>query len=211
VPGMVSVNTKCSFVALWIYNLFLLSVEDNFTLATAISNEKSFTIEQLSMNDVKHDFSLDSDGSAVISITTDMQEDSSLFIQINYNPKYLGFEAFSSDPNRGFDLQPSIVTFSCSDYGWMGSETLFSNSLVIMPPVPDLSMPFNVISLYSTFCALIIGTVINITIKKSREKVRDELSGKPRKSKKEMIKERILRIISMLSRKKNEPAKEKSD
>jgi hypothetical protein len=192
---------------------------ENFALATATFKKSNFIITQLSLKDIKHALNLHSDGSGTMTlVVTKMQQDSSLYIQLDYDPKYLGFESFSSDPNRGFDLIPSIATFSCNSNGMSLSTSYFSNSLIIMPPVPDLSMPYNVISLFSTFCALIIGTIINITIKKSREKVRDQLNGKVSKSKKEAIKEKMRRLLSILGVKMSHAtcsddgtSKEKSD
>jgi len=203
-------ETYPSFISPIYHSLNLLLVqgpgagEENFDLATAISKETNFTMTQLSLKDMKHTFSIHSEGYSTISINASMQQDSSLYIQLDYNPKYLGFESFSSDPNRGFDLFPSIATFTCNTDGISLSDTYFSNSLIIMPPVPDLSMPFNVISLYSTFCALIIGTIINLVIKKSREKVRDLLNGKVSKSKKDLFNEKLQQFLVLLGVKKTQ-------
>ena len=139
----------------------------------------------------------------MLSLSKQMPRDSSLYVQLDYKPKFLNFEQFPADPNRGFDVPPSIATFSCpaipgyqrSSTTSTGTTTLaYSNALLIMPPVPDLSMPFNVISIASTFFALIIGTTINITIKKCREQVTDQLQGKVKPTPKDKLKAKLARF-----------------
>lgn len=116
-------------------------------------------------------------------------EDSSIYVQVEYKPRFLSFEEFPADPNRGFDIPPSIATFSCyaADNNLSNANAdiahVYSNSLLIMPPVPDLSMPFNVISITSTFLALILGTLINILIRKATGRITDKLKSEEEKEK----------------------------
>jgi hypothetical protein len=60
-----------------------------------------------------------------------------------------------------------------------------------MAPVPDLSMPFNVLSLTCTLYAFIIGSLINLVLRKASERVKYTLHPdlKP-KSKLQLLKER---------------------
>lgn len=119
---------------------------------------------------------------------------------MDYEPYYLPFEHFPADPNRGFDIPASYATFST-----LGPSThsvqLYSNALLIMSPVPDMSMPFNVISLSCTCFALLIGSVINLMIKKSSQSVSDDLKGVKRQTPMQKLKDRLRSKIDLLKQK----------
>ena len=46
-------------------------------------------------------------------------------------------------------------------------------------PFVDGSMPFNVITLTSTFVAFVMGTVLNVLVRKAGEGVKEKRFGKP--------------------------------
>ncbi len=134
-------------------------------------------------------------------------KDSSIYIQVDYNPRFLAFERFPADPNRGFDVPPSIASFSCHAQAYSHTQAqanifltnAYSNALLIMPPVPDLSMPFNVISITSTLFALIIGTFINLLIHKSRENIKEKFDGNENpKSKLGKLKDKLKVKINLI-------------
>ena len=60
-----------------------------------------------------------------------------------------------------------------------------------MPPVPDMSMPFNVTSLTCTVYAFIIGTLMNVLVRKSSQSVRDAYEGKRERTGVEKLKDRL--------------------
>ena len=150
------------------------------------------------------------DGSSQLKLSLNLPADSSLFISIDYLLKYLSIEQFPPDPNRGIDVVPSFATFTAqsSDQDQFHSNFfssrpnlsigLYSNSLLIMPPVPDMSMPFNVLTLTSSFYALIIGTLIKMTVQKSNEKISDAFKGKKKKTKFQIVIERFRTIRQRL-------------
>ena len=120
---------------------------------------------------------------------------------------FLPFETFPADPNRGFDVLPSLASFTlaCPSsssllQGLDETHILYSNSLLIMPPVPDMSMPFNVISLCGTCFAILIGTTINLIIKKSSQNINDALKGIKTKSPMQRLKEKIQSKILFLKK-----------
>ncbi|GFH49833.1 hypothetical protein CTEN210_06309 [Chaetoceros tenuissimus] len=150
------------------------------------------------------------DGSSTLSFTTLMERKSIINIEMDY--RFLSFEEFPADPNRGIDVLPSIASLSCMNADSTDSFnvnpilTVYSNSLLIMPPVPDLSMPFNVMSITCTFFALIIGSTINITIRKSREKMRDKFNGIETPTLKQKLKAKMVNLKEkLLKRKKVSP------
>lgn len=137
-----------------------------------------------------------------LSLNQILPRDSSLYIHLDYNPKFLQFERFPADPNRGFDIPPSFATFSNRLHA--DGESIFytmtySNALLIMPPEPDLSMPFNVISIACTFFALIIGTTMNLSIRKSRDQIKKQFEGKDANKElrlKDKFRERLRRLVN---------------
>lgn len=121
---------------------------------------------------------------------------SSFFISVDYDYVLMNFEDFPADPNRGMELPPSVVTFSCAS----ASNTtptpyarLYSEALLIMPPVPDMSMPFNILSLTSTLYAFCIGGLVNLLIRKSSERLRRQYDAatETKKTSKPSIRDRI--------------------
>jgi phosphatidylinositol glycan class T len=95
---------------------------------------------------------------------------------LEYTPSFLTIDDFPGDPNRGRVLPPSSVTVVCDPStvpnGQSTKTVVYSNSLLLLPPVPDLSMPFNVISLTSSLYAYIVGAMITILVRKGSEKIK---------------------------------------
>lgn len=129
-----------------------------------------------------HEILFHEDGSVVMQFEG-LQLESSLKVSVEYDPVLLPFEHFPGDPNRGIELFPSMAVFSSSclpDH----KLRLCSNSLLLMPPVPDMSMPFNVISLTCTLYAFLFGSLLNLLVRKSSERVQNTYKNKaPEKSK----------------------------
>ena len=73
------------------------------------SANNDYTITHYSLDELNFNLTAGS-----LSLSKTIPKDSSLYIQLDYRPKYLQFEHFPADPNRGFDIPPSIATFSDS-------------------------------------------------------------------------------------------------
>lgn len=162
----------------------------------------SFTVEmngeklqwsQLSKKDIKFHH----DGQIDIFYEHVLPAKSSIRLSLDYDPVYLPFEQLPGDPNRGIELSPVRAIFSslCSN----DTAHLFSESLLLMSPLPDTSMPFNVLSLSCTLYAFIIGSIMNLLIRKASEKVKYTLdpSQKP-KSKFQSVKDRLKGVVSKI-------------
>mmetsp|Transcript_37661 Transcript_37661/g.91608 ORF Transcript_37661/g.91608 Transcript_37661/m.91608 type:complete len:677 (+) Transcript_37661:57-2087(+) len=91
-------------------------------------------------------------------------------ITMEYEPAFLTLDEFPGDPNRGQVVLPGKVTKWCT--GNTAPELYYSNALLLIPPVPDLSMPFNVISLTSSLYAYLIGTLVTILVRKGSERIK---------------------------------------
>ena len=85
-------------------------------------------------------------------------------IQVHYEflKTFLSFEEFPSDPSRGFDVPPALVTIS---HPSTPSYTLYSDPLLVTLPLPDFSMPFNVITLTCTAMAFFFSSILNFQIR----------------------------------------------
>jgi hypothetical protein len=143
----------------------------------------------------------DEDGSAVLTVFAYLEPLASLQISLDYQPAFLSFQEFPGDPNRGFETSPAVVTMTCSDV----PTTLYSNTLLILPPVPDMSMPFNVISLTCSLYAYVFGSILAFLVKKSSDKIRHALHPE------EKPKNRLVRLkekIKSKFQKKEQPKAE---
>ena len=113
---------------------------------------------------------------------------SSVRLTIGYDPVLLPFQRFPPDPNRGMELPPSWVV-------WNSTHTLYSPSLLLLPPVPDMSMPFNIISLTCTLYAFVIGSIINTIVRRGDEKVYFQLHpDESPKTTKQKLQEKLRKI-----------------
>mmetsp|Transcript_13463 Transcript_13463/g.31681 ORF Transcript_13463/g.31681 Transcript_13463/m.31681 type:complete len:646 (+) Transcript_13463:69-2006(+) len=127
---------------------------------------------------------------------------STIYIGFEYSPSFLTIDDFPGDPNRGRVIPPARVAVQCSPStaSKVGSTTTltYSNSLLLLPPVPDLSMPFNVISVTSSLYAYIIGAMVTILVRKGSEKIKYELyPDKKPKSKLTKFKERLREKVGL--------------
>merc|ERR1711957_129933 len=59
---------------------------------------------------------------------------------------------------------------------------IYSKSILVLSPVPDLSMPYNVISIVSSFYCFIIGYCLNTLVSKSTLKMKKDFLGEGDKS-----------------------------
>jgi hypothetical protein len=111
---------------------------------------------------------------------------STLAISFEYGPSFLTLDDFPGDPNRGRELPPGRVTVQCNQPPPPISHhtttirspdpvMVYSNSLILLPPVPDMSMPFNVISLTSSLYAYIVGAIVTILVRKASERIKYKL------------------------------------
>jgi hypothetical protein len=91
-----------------------------------------------------------------------------------------------------------------------GSAQLFSQSVLLLTPLPDMSMPFNVLSLSCTLFAFIVGSLINVLVRRGTERVKYQLDPRSKpKSKLNKLKDKARRVKERLWKKKarTEPAK----
>eukprot|EP00941_MAST-03F_sp_MAST-3F-sp1_P001576 g1576.t1 len=117
---------------------------------------------------------------------------SSAVITVQYETAFLHMDEFPPDPSRGIDLPPASVMVlkgygrekrKCSDKHLKaesleavalgcnsGPVMLYTESPLLYMPMPDFSMPYNVITLSSTVVALLFGSFFNIFSRKRKNK-----------------------------------------
>jgi hypothetical protein len=107
---------------------------------------------------------------------------SSLRISLDYDPAFLSVDDFPADANRGFEIPPMTVTFlpdssSCLPPLWLSQDpvTLYSHELLLLAPLPDMSMPYNVLSLSCTLYAFVVGSLMNLLIKKASNQLKAKI------------------------------------
>ncbi|GAX09448.1 hypothetical protein FisN_6Lh175 [Fistulifera solaris] len=122
----------------------------------------------------------------------------SFSVSLQFDPRFWSLDSIPGDPNRGIELPPVWVDFS--------EGTVSSNTVLLLPPLPDLSMPFNVLSLTCTLYAFVIGSTMSLLIRKASQSVQEELDpSKKTPSKMSVIKKKLKAFRNKLLR-RSEPS-----
>jgi Gpi16 subunit, GPI transamidase component len=158
--------------------------EDSTEARSGRNQRKRIRLSWNALDDFNVDFR--SNGSIQLSFQHVLPTRSTLELWFDYQPSFLSHESFPGDANRGFELPPVQATFhvpvdsanTCASpvFSIETSPTiLYSNALLILAPLPDMSMPFNVISLTCTLYAFVIGSLLNLLIKKVSVQLKAQL------------------------------------
>ena len=146
------------------------------------------------------------DGSFVLEMQHIVPSQSVLEIVFDYQPRFINVDYFPADANRGFDIPPLRVqvmnleldgTDACHEilqqtyHDRVPIVTLYSNALLVLAPLPDMSMPFNVLSFTCTFYVFVIGSLMNLLLKKVSAQMKAKLLDSPKESKIQMLKRKI--------------------
>eukprot|EP00985_Skeletonema_marinoi_P028877 scaffold26205_cov73-Skeletonema_marinoi.AAC.1 len=100
------------------------------------NQSSSLRCSEVMLSDLQnHNLLLNSDGTWLIERTVMLTPDSSLWMMVDFDEAYLPFQKFPADANRGIDAFPSRARFSIEA---AMPITLYSSSLLLLPPVPDM-------------------------------------------------------------------------
>jgi Gpi16 subunit, GPI transamidase component len=148
----------------------------------------------VSVQEADYQVEFQEDGSFLWQLQYSLPPHSQLEWRLDYEPSFLSIDEFPSDANRGFDIPPVQADFRVVLDGsedchaileeTMGPEDapfgvrLYSNALLILAPLPDRSMPFNVLSFTCTFYVFVIGSLMNLLVKKVSAQMKAALEGK---------------------------------
>jgi hypothetical protein len=99
----------------------------------------------------------------------EVPENTTLQYRYQFRKRVRSRESFPHDASRGTHLPLSLLkTESSYSPGHpMYQTTYFLGHLLIVNPIPDFSMPFNVITLVSTVTAFLLGSIINVLVRKT--------------------------------------------
>ena len=89
-----------------------------------------------------------------------------LTLTFKFHKNLLLIHEYPPDANHGFAIDPAVITvFDASD--GLPIYEFRTTSMLLTLPVPDFSMPYNVIILTCTVMSLAFGSIFNLLIKKT--------------------------------------------
>jgi len=96
---------------------------------------------------------------------------SNVNLHIQFTRGFLTWTEHPPDANHGFYIIPAVLTVRKEDLNLPehyhdSVQRIYSESLIVNIPVPDFSMPYNVICLVCTVIAISFGTFYNLTAKR---------------------------------------------
>lgn len=127
--------------------------------------------------------------------TNPLPPTSQLSLFLDYDPQFLSIDVLPGDANRGIELPVVEAVVASHCFLPTATTTLFSNTVLLLPPLPDASMPFNVLSLVCTVYALVVGGMISWMVKRASEAVRKDLEGKKASGWKDRIKAKFFGLF----------------
>jgi hypothetical protein len=140
--------------------LDLSSLEIHTTIANLLENSITMSSDRVSRNgSVK--------SSTLIFFQIEIPEDSKLDLRYQTHKRIRSRESFLHDASRGARLPLALLVLA-NDKGVSASTTYLLGSQLVSSPTPDFSMPFNVITLVSTVAAFLLGSIINVMVRKRR-------------------------------------------
>ena len=133
-----------------------------------------------------------------------------LTLSYDYRLAFPRMQEYPGDPNRGFEFPPVQAVFEplCTTKDIPGKEssssayssfTLYSDAMVILPPVPDMSMPFNVLAFVCGIYLFVVGNMINLAIRRSSDAIKYQYdpSSKP-PNKLHLLRDKIKKKLGFL-------------
>ena len=122
---------------------------------------------------------------SVLEVTAVVPRGGRLLLTLDVKVGIVEWERWPPDVSRGFEWPPAsaeLLELTASngtatsrhttpvEGNGLVSYTAYSAGTLVDVPVPDFSMPFNVITINSTLAAFLIGTVLNQLVRKKRKR-----------------------------------------
>ncbi|RKP24876.1 GPI transamidase component PIG-T, partial [Syncephalis pseudoplumigaleata] len=73
---------------------------------------------------------------------------------VSFRKLFLRYTEYPPDANHGFDIGPAVLTVEACRF--------YTTPFLLNSPLPDFSMPYNVITLTCTIVALFFGSMFNL-------------------------------------------------
>eukprot|EP00162_Nutomonas_longa_P008709 comp18739_c0_seq1/m.34053 comp18739_c0_seq1/g.34053 ORF comp18739_c0_seq1/g.34053 comp18739_c0_seq1/m.34053 type:complete len:216 (+) comp18739_c0_seq1:746-1393(+) len=94
---------------------------------------------------------------------------STISLTVSFERLFLPWTMYPPDPHKEHDVGVSLFLFS--------SSIIFSNPIAVPLPLPDFSMPYNVMILTCTVYAMMFGSTLNVLLRNVSED--DKNASKP--------------------------------
>ena len=98
----------------------------------------------------------------IIRLDLDVRCGGNATVSTLFEKSFFHISSFPPDANRGLDVPAATVSTS--------SKVLYTDALLVDVPLPDFSMPYNVITLTSTVAAFFFGSVYNLLVRRKKKK-----------------------------------------
>ena len=100
-------------------------------------------------------------------------------ITFRIEKKLMNFEDYPNDVQRGFNIWHMPLFYQTEEVnGKSHTEKLYSNSLLVMTPEPDFSMPFNVNAVTHMLFGIFFVNTVYILFKEHDEDEEEETTDK---------------------------------
>jgi len=168
---------------------FLYHEIHSYTLATNSTTAKAATTTKTANNKSKSkpsrvsdlaSFSTTKDGQGgdVARWTTTLAPHSCFVASMRSTPRFLHRDWHVADSSRGREIPPSVVTFTATDSSSFPPQRLATSAAIVSLPLPDFSMPFNVIVLVNTLMTFLLGSIVNSLLNKRKKQTMTAASSK---------------------------------
>ncbi|KAG7109683.1 GPI transamidase component GPI16 like protein [Verticillium longisporum] len=152
-----SPDTEVEFIYMeslpWFMRVYLHTLE---TRINGNINQQASIIEQ-----VFYRPAIDRARGTQLELRMRIPPDSTVFLTYEFEKTILRYTEYPPDANRGFDVAAAVITTISPRVQSVRTTTLLLNL-----PVPDFSMPYNVIIFTSTAIALAFGGLYNILVRR---------------------------------------------
>lgn len=162
--GLVLVNDQDSALEItviesipWLFRLFLHQAE--FTLNYKHVNDVSKYLKQFSIVPA-----IVRKRNLLIQSKWLLPPQSRIQILVPFEREFLRIDEFPQNSERGIEMPGALIFYKQSDYVVVYTET--TNTLLYTWPIPDATMPFNVITMTSTLAALFYGSFFNLIFRR---------------------------------------------
>jgi hypothetical protein len=98
---------------------------------------------------------------SVLHWSVEVRENTTYDVQLTLSARFLSREQHSPDSSRGREYPPAFVAVLWVDNHTETEGLVVTSAPLVMLPLPDFSMPFNVLTLGTTALAFFIGSLVN--------------------------------------------------
>lgn len=111
-------------------------------------------------SEIRYSPAIDRTRPSVIEAILILPANSSIRIMMDFEKAFLRYTEYPYDAHRGFALPSAVLSYLLPNDELY--RRIYTSTSLLVAPVPDFSMPYNVIVLTSTVIALIFGTIFNL-------------------------------------------------